>query len=45
LTRWAGLSPFLDDGLIEIDSNMVERTIRPLALTRKNAMREPNIGR
>jgi hypothetical protein len=29
---------FLDDGRIEIDSNTVERSIRPLALTRKNAL-------
>jgi transposase len=32
------LSRFLDDGRIEIDSNVVERTIRPLALNRKNAL-------
>ena len=38
LTRWAGLCLFLDDGRVEIDSNTVERTIRPLALTRKNAL-------
>ena len=38
LTRWPGLSRFLDDGRIEIDSNIVERTIRPLALNRKNAL-------
>jgi transposase len=38
LSRWAGLSLFLDDGHIEIDSNTVERSIRPLALTRKNAL-------
>jgi transposase len=38
LSRWQGLSLFLDDGRIEIDSNVVERTIRPLALTRKNAL-------
>jgi transposase len=38
LSRWAGLCLFLDDGRIEIDSNTVERTIRPLALTRKNAL-------
>src|SRR4051794_6712518 len=38
LSRWAGLSLFLDDGRIEIDSNVVERSIRPLALTRKNAL-------
>ena len=29
---------FLDDGRIEIDSNVVERTIRPIALNRKNAL-------
>ena len=29
---------FLDDGTIEIDSNVVERTIRPIALNRKNAL-------
>ena len=38
LSRWAGLSLFLDDGHVEIDSNVVERAIRPLALTRKNAL-------
>src|SRR5207247_1592503 len=36
LTRWAGLTHFLDDGRIEIDSNAVERAIRPIALGRKN---------
>jgi hypothetical protein len=29
---------FLDDGRIEIDSNAVERSIRPIALNRKNAL-------
>jgi transposase len=38
LSRWAGLGLFLDDGRVEIDSNVVERSIRPLALTRKNAL-------
>ena len=38
LTRWAGLSLFLDDGRVELDSNTVERAIRPLALNRKNAL-------
>ncbi len=33
-----GLTLFLDDGRIEIDSNTVERTIRPIALNRKNAL-------
>jgi len=36
LGRWEGLTRFLDDGRIEIDSNIVERAIRPLALGRKN---------
>jgi transposase len=38
LNRWAGLTLFLDDGTIEIDSNIVERSIRPIALNRKNAL-------
>ena len=38
LSRWEGLSHFLDDGRIELDSNVVERAIRPLALNRKNAL-------
>jgi len=36
LSRWEGLTSFLDDGRIEIDNNIVERAIRPLALGRKN---------
>ena len=38
LSRWDGLTRFLDDGCIEIDSNVVERSIRPIALNRKNAL-------
>lgn len=38
LSRWAGLGRFLDDGRVEIDSNVVERSIRPIALNRKNAL-------
>jgi transposase len=38
LNQWHGLVRYLDDGRIEIDSNAVERSIRPLALTRKNAL-------
>jgi transposase len=38
LSRWDGLTCFLDDGRIEIDSNVVERSIRPIALNRKNAL-------
>jgi transposase len=35
---WEGLCLFLTDGRIEMDSNAVERTIRPIALSRKNAL-------
>jgi len=38
LSRWDGLSVFLDDGRVELDTNTVERSIRPLALNRKNAL-------
>ena len=38
LTRWPGLTLFLEDGRIEIDTNVIERAIRPLALNRKNAL-------
>jgi transposase len=35
---WTGLELFLADGRIELDNNAVERTIRPIALNRKNAL-------
>ena len=38
LSRWEGLTRFIDDGRVEIDSNVVERSIRPIALNRKNAL-------
>lgn len=38
LTHWDGLNRFLDDGRVELDTNTVERAIRPLALTRKNSL-------
>jgi transposase len=38
LSRWTGLTRFLDDGRVEIDSNVVERSIRPITLNRKNAL-------
>ena len=37
-SRWDRLTHYLDDGRVEMDSNTVERSIRPLALTRKNAL-------
>jgi transposase len=36
LRHWQGLSLFLEDGRVEVDSNTVERTIRPIKLGRKN---------
>ena len=38
LSRWEGLTRFLDDGRIQINFNTVERSIRPIALNRKNAL-------
>jgi transposase len=38
LKLWSGLRLFLDDGRVEIDTNVVERAIRPIALNRKNAL-------
>ena len=34
--RWISLQNYLTDGMLEIDSNLVENSIRPLALGRKN---------
>ena len=36
LGHWTQLTRFLDDGRIELDTNPVERAIRPVALGRKN---------
>jgi hypothetical protein len=36
--HWDGLQTFLHDGRVEIDSNSVENLIRPIALSRKNAL-------
>ncbi len=38
LNHWVGLERFLHDGRIELDSNSVERSMRPIALSRKNAL-------
>jgi transposase len=38
LNQWGGLTRFLEDGRIEMDTNTVERAIRPLVLNRKNAL-------
>ncbi len=38
LNHWDGLTRFREDGRIEIDSNTVERSMRPIALNCKNAL-------
>lgn len=38
LNHWTGLVLFLDDGRLELDTNTVERAMRPVALGRKNAL-------
>lgn len=38
LNHWGGLVQYLDDGRIEIDSNIVERSMRPVSLSRKNSL-------
>jgi hypothetical protein len=36
LNRWKYVKRYLDDGQLEIDNNLVENAIRPVALGRKN---------
>jgi hypothetical protein len=38
LNHWDGLERFLEDGRIELDTNSVERAMRPVALSRKNSL-------
>ena len=38
LRHWSGLVVFLDDGRVEMDTNVVERAIRPITITRKNSL-------
>ena len=38
LSRWEGLTRFLDNGRIELDNNAVERSIRSITPNRKNAL-------
>ena len=38
LNHWEGLVEFLNDGRIELDTNSVERSLRPVALSRKNSL-------
>ncbi len=39
LNHWDGLERFLDDGRIELDTNSVERAIRPIKLSRNYVQR------
>jgi len=36
LKRWEALTRFLDDGVLEVDNNLIENLIRPCALGKKN---------
>ena len=38
LRHWDGLTLYLDDGRLEMDTNVVERAIRPVTITRKNSL-------
>lgn len=38
IARRVSLEHFLEDGRIELDSNIVERAIRPQTITRKNSL-------
>jgi transposase len=38
LRHWEGLILYLDDGRLEMDTNVVERAIRPATITRKNSL-------
>ena len=38
MNHWNGLTRVLDDGRIELDTNIVERSIRPIVINRKKAL-------
>lgn len=38
LVHWGGLTRILHDGRMELDSNIVERSIHPVALTKRNSL-------
>jgi hypothetical protein len=38
LRHWTGLVLFLEDGRLELDTNSIERAIRPITLGRKNSL-------
>jgi hypothetical protein len=38
LNHWDGLTLFLGDGRVEVDTNTVERSMRPIAMGRRNSL-------
>jgi hypothetical protein len=45
LSRWEGLTHFIDDGRVELDNNTVERSIRPeKCIVRRFGRRRPTLG-
>ena len=44
LNHWNGLTLFLSDGRVEVDSNTVERSMRPIAMGRRNSLFSGNEG-
>jgi hypothetical protein len=46
LKRWEALTRFVDDGVLEIDNNLIENAIRPSAIGKKNWLfvGHPNAG-
>jgi hypothetical protein len=38
LAHWSGLTAFLEDGRLSVDTNVVERSMRPIALGRRNSL-------
>ena len=40
LNHWDGLTLFLDDGRVEVDTNTVERSMRPITMGRRNSLLE-----
>jgi transposase len=38
INQWDGLILFLDDGRLEADTNIIERSIRPIGIGRRNSL-------
>jgi hypothetical protein len=36
--RWEALNQFITDGTLEVDNNLIENSIRPSALGKKNCL-------